>query len=387
MIAFRPAGIKRRGTNWPATSFMPSAHFQANPSPSLARLVLAASMALAAACGGAPPARPAPGPTPVGVLILAARPVTITSEYVGVLRSRRSSEVRPQVDGIITQIFAKSGDRVAPGRALLQIDPRREQAALESNQASRAAQEAAVQFAQQQFARAKQLLDAGAMSQQEYEQAETNLNTARAALDALKAREREAGVQLQYFRVTAPTGGVVGDIPVRVGDRVTTATVLTTVDQQAGLEAYVQIPIERAPEVRVGLPVRLTDAEGGVLAETAIDFVSAQVDDRTQSVLVKAPVPATQGYRTEQFVRALVVWRNEPGLTVPTTAVTRINGQYFAFVAEPDKSGFVARQHAVKLGELRGNEYVVLEGLKAGDRVIVSGVQKVGDGAPVAPQG
>ena len=125
----------------------------------------------------APPAR---GPTPVGIVVLTAQPVTITSEYVGVLKSRRSSEVRPQVEGIITQIFVKSGERVAPGRALLQIDPRREQAALESNQASRAAQEAAVRFAEQQFVRAKQLLDAGAMSQQEYEQAETNLNTARA---------------------------------------------------------------------------------------------------------------------------------------------------------------------------------------------------------------
>ena len=135
----------------------------------------------------------------MGILLLAPQQVTITSEYVGVLKSRRSSEIRPQVDGIITQIFVKSGDRVAPGRALLQIDPQREQAALESNQASRVAQEAAVRFAQQQYDRAKQLLDAGAMSQQEFEQAETNLSTAKAALDALKAREREAGVQLQVL--------------------------------------------------------------------------------------------------------------------------------------------------------------------------------------------
>lgn len=350
-------------------------------------VALAALAVLAGCGGGAAVAPPAPGPTPVGVLLLAPQPVTITSEYVGVLKSRRSSEIRPQVDGIITQIVVKSGDRVAPGRVLLQIDPQREQAALDSNRASRVAQEAAVRFAQQQYDRARQLLDAGAMSQQEFEQAESTVNAARAALEALKAREREAGVQLQYFRVTAPTAGVVGDIPVRVGDRVTTSTVLTTVDQQAGLEAYVQIPIERAPEVRVGLPVRLTDAQGAVLAETAISFVSPQVDDRTQSVLVKAPVPATQGYRTEQFVRALIVWRSDPGLTVPTTAVTRINGQYFAFVAQPDAKGFVARQHVVKLGELRGNEYVLLEGLKPGDRLIVSGVQKVRDGAPVAPQG
>jgi RND family efflux transporter MFP subunit len=322
----------------------------------------------------------------VGIEVLAPKPVTLTSEYVGVLKSRRSSEIRPQVDGVITQIFVRSGDKVAPGRALLQIDPLRQQASLESNQASRLAQEAAVGYAQQQFERAKQLLDAGATSQQEFEQAETNLKTAKASLEALKAREQESRVQLQYYRVTSPTAGVVGDVPVRIGDRVTTSTVLTTVDQQAGLEAYIQVPVERAPEVRVGLPVRLTDSRGAVLAETAVNFVSPQVDDRTQSVLVKAPVPATEGFRTEQFIRAVVVWRDEPGLTVPATAVTRINGQYFAFVAEAAEKGLVAKQRALKLGELRGNEYVVIEGLKAGDRLIVSGVQKVGDGAPVQPQ-
>ena len=349
-----------------------------------AALLLAAA---AAACGrGSAGPPPAPPPASVGIEVLAPKPVTLTSEFVGVLKSRRSSEIRPQVDGIITQIFVRSGDKVAPGRALLQIDPLRQQASLESNQAGRLAQEAAVGYAQQQFDRARQLLDAGATSQQEFEQAETNLKTAKASLEALKARERESRVQLQYYRVTSPTAGVVGDVPVRIGDRVTTSTVLTTVDQQAGLEAYIQVPIERAPEARVGLPVRITDSQGAVLAETAISFVSPQVDDRTQSVLVKAQVPASQGFRTEQFIRAVVVWRDEPGLTVPATAVTRINGQYFAFVAEAAEKGFVAKQRAVKLGELRGNEYVVLEGLKAGDRLIVSGVQKVGDGAPVQPQ-
>lgn len=343
--------------------------------------------AAAAACSRGPAGPPpAPPPASVGIEVLAPKPVTLTSEYVGVLKSRRSSEIRPQVDGVITQIFVRSGDKVTPGRALLQIDPLRQQASLESNQASRLAQEAAVGYAQQQFERAKQLLDAGATSQQEFEQAETNLKTAKASLEALRAREQESRVQLQYYRVTSPTAGVVGDVPVRIGDRVTTSTVLTTVDQQAGLEAYIQVPVERAPEVRVGLPVRITDSRGAVLAETAVNFVSPQVDDRTQSVLVKAPVPATEGFRTEQFIRAVVVWRDEPGLTVPATAVTRINGQYFAFVAEAAEKGLVARQRALKLGELRGNEYVVIEGLKAGDRLIVSGVQKVGDGAPVQPQ-
>ena len=147
-----------------------------------------------------------------------------------------------------------------------------------------------------------------------------------------------------------------------------------------------QVPVERAPEIRLGLPVRIRDRGGETLAESAINFVSPQVDDRTQSVLVKAPIDG-QGFRTEQFVRAELVWRDEPGLTVPATAVTRINGQYFAFVAESGDKGLVARQRSVKLGELRGNDYVLVGGLKPGEKLIVSGTQRIADGVLIQPQG
>ena len=359
-----------------------SARVSTRSSALLALLIVpGAGCARGAAKSAQPPAMP--------VKIELARSVAVddTTEYVATLKSRESAVIMPQVEGDITEILVRSGQRVAPGEALMQIDPAKQDAALKSQQDTRTAKLAALEFARQQYERVTGLQAAGVVSQHDLDQAKSALDAAQAELQSLDAQVREQQVQLRYHRVTAPTAGIVGDIPVRVGDRVTTSTVLTTVDQQAGLEAYVQIPIERAPEVRTGLPVRLMDSRNAVLAETAIDFVSPQVDDRTQSVLVKAPVAANQGFRTEQFVRALVVWRSEPGLTVPTTAVTRINGQFFAFVAEPDKQGFVARQHAVKVGELRGNEYVLLGGLKAGDRLIVSGTQKVADGAPVAPQG
>lgn len=325
-------------------------------------------------------------PSAVGVQQLVEKPVVITSEFVAVVRSRRSSEVRPQVEGVITAIMVKSGDRVGAGRPLLQIDGSRQVATVASDEASRAAQDEAVTYAQQQYERAKQLLAVGAISQQEYEQAQTAVKSATASQAALKAKLQESQVQLQYYRVTAPTDGVVGDVPVRVGDRVKTDTVLTTIDQNAGLEVYVQVPIEKAPDLKLGLPVKILDGTDKVMAQTAINFISPQVDDTTQSVLAKAPLDAGQGFRTEQFVRAQVVWRQEPGLTIPAVSVTRINGQYFAFVAEPKDKGFIARQRSVKLGPLLGNDYVVVSGLQAGDRLIVSGVQKVGDGAPVQPQ-
>jgi RND family efflux transporter MFP subunit len=346
----------------------------------------AAALAAAVAAGcskaqqGPPPQMPA---LPVGIQVLAPKPVTISSEFVAVLKSRRSTEVRPQVEGIITQIFVRSGDNVNNGAPILQIDPAKQQATVQSEEAGRAAQEAAVRYAEQQFERAKQLLKVGAISQQEYDQAESALRTAKASWAVTDARVRENEVQLRYFRVSAPAAGIVGDVPVRVGDRVKTDTVLTTIDQNAGLEIYVQVPIERSQDIKRGLRVRVLDSQGQVLAESIIDFVSPQVDDKTQSILAKAPVPTGKGFRNDQFVRAQVIWREEPGLTIPAVAVTRINGQYFAFVAEPGQKGFVAHQRAVQLGELVGNDYVVVGGLKSGDRLIVSGVQKIGEGAPV----
>jgi RND family efflux transporter MFP subunit len=340
-----------------------------------------------AACGSGQQAAgpPAAGPAPVTLETVAPKPVDQTTDYVATLRSRRSSEIRPQVDGVVTRIHVRSGQRVAEGAALMQIDAGKQRAAVSSSEASRLAQDATLRYAREELERARGLFKEGLISKQEMDQAATSVATAEASLRALEARERESRVELGYYGVSAPTAGVVGDIPVRVGDRVETSTVLTTIDQQAGLEAYIYVPVERAAQLRTGMPVRLVDNAGKVLADTRIDFVSPQVDQRTQAVLVKAPVPAGQGFRTEQFMRAQVVWSSEPAITIPALAVTRINGQYFLYVAEQQDKGLVAKQRLVQVGPLVGNEYVVLTGLEPGERVVTSGIQRLGDGVPVAP--
>jgi RND family efflux transporter MFP subunit len=172
---------------------------------------------------------------------------------------------------------------------------------------------------------------------------------------------------------------------VRVGDRVTKATVLTSVDANVGLEVYINVPVQEARRLSLGMPVRILDQTGATVAEEKINFISPSVDERTQTVLVKTPVSVPGTLRTEQYVRAYVIWSNEPGLTIPVTAVTRINGQWFAFVAEPGEGGkgLVARQRSVELGPVVGNEYTVEKGLKAGEKLITAGIQKVRDGAPV----
>ena len=138
-------------------------------------------------------------------------------------------------------------------------------------------------------------------------------------------------VQLKYYSVFAPTDGIVGDVPVHVGDRVTNTTVLTTIDERAGLEVYVSIPSEHASQIKMGAPVEVVDKAGKVLLESKVYFISPQVETGTQSILVKAPADqAADVLRSMQLVRARILWSTQPGVTIPVLAVTRISGQFFA---------------------------------------------------------
>jgi RND family efflux transporter MFP subunit len=171
---------------------------------------------------------------------------------------------------------------------------------------------------------------------------------------------------------------------VRVGDRVQVTTQLTTVDEPGTLEAYIYVPADRARDLKPGLPVRLLDVAGNSLTDTRIGFISPQVDTETQTVLAKATIEnANVKLRVAQQVRAQITWGTREGPVIPVLSVSRINGQFFAFVAVKEGPGTVARQKLLKVGEPVGNNFAVLGGLKAGDHVIVSGTQFLQDGMPV----
>ena len=308
-------------------------------------------------------------------------------EFVATIRSLRSMNIQPQVDGIVRQIMVMAGDRVRAGQPLVQIDPEKQQATVSASQSQRASREADLEFAQQQLARNQKLFDAGAVSRAELEQAQTAVKTAEAQLAAVNSQIREDQVQLAYYRVTAPADGVVGDIAVRQGDRVTPASLITTIDAAEGLEAYISVPLERATALRPGLTVELLDADGTVIASNPITFIAPRADDATQSILVKATLRMRPpGVRVQQYVRSRIVWTTEPAIAVPVVAVNRISGQYFVFVAEQGQGGTVARQKPVTVGELIGDSYIVRSGVKEGEKLIVSNLQKLQDGVPVKPE-
>lgn len=389
-------------------------------------LVLCLCLA-AAACGqrsaGASAQRP---PAPVKVVTIESVPVEETSEYVATVRSRNSAVLQPLVEGHVKAIFVKAGDQVKQGTPLLQIDPMRQQAALSSAsaaqgvakadlerakatlaslQASRSGKQATAQLADQQYQRSKALRESGAVSQADLDNAKAALDAARADLQSLDAQiqaqqaaiasanetlgreqavTQEQAVQLRYYRIEAPFDGVVGDIPVKVGDYVSPQTVLTTVDQNTGLEAYVYVPVEQMNKLHEGLLVRLLDNDDQLVADSKVTFVSPEIDPMTQSVLVKTSFDeAKEPIRTLQYLHARVVWSEHPGIRIPVGAVVRLNGQPFAFVLK-EGTPPLAQQKPITTGSIVGDKVTVTRGLEPGQTLVVSGVQRLVDGAPVA---
>src|ERR1017187_6796190 len=217
-------------------------------------LALLAALVFNGACGNNKSANAAaPQAMPVKVKTAALQKVDDTTEYVATLKSRDSAVVMPQVEGIITHIFVHSGEQVANGVPLMQIDPAKQQATVKSQEDARNAQLAQVKWAQQNYDRVSALANAGVVSKQDLDQARATLDAAQAQLHSLDAQVNEQQVQLHYFQVVAPRAGIVGDVPVRVGDRVVTTTQLTTVDRPGSLEAYIYVPIEKSAQLKMNL--------------------------------------------------------------------------------------------------------------------------------------
>src|SRR5260370_23641127 len=228
----------------------------------------------------------------------------------------------PQLEGIITQSFVRSGERVASGTPMVQIDPAKQQYTVRSQDDARAAQVAQVKWAQQNYDRVSGLANAGVVSKQDLDQARATLDAAQAQLHPLEAQVREQQVQLHYYQVVAPRAGVIADVPFRVGDRVLTTTPLTTVDRPGSLEAYIYVPVEKSAHLKMNLPVQIVDASGSPLATSPITFISPQADTPTQTVLAKATITkSNDSLRTAQFIRARVVWGRQQKPVVPVAAV------------------------------------------------------------------
>lgn len=387
---------------------------------------------IASACSrGKPPQTAGPPGVPVKLQNVETSTVEDSSEFVGSLEAANRIVLKPEIEGRVTQILVSSGNRVAAGTPIVQLRPDKSQAEvggavanvnaaraalsnakaqLKAAEAEKVRAAADLELQNQQFDRISQLVSQGAFARQQLDQVRRDRDTARAALEAAEERINAARAtidqenstlqqaqsnvalrteELKETRVVAPISGVVGDLTVKLGDYVKAGDTLTTIIQNDTLDLRLSVPVERATQMRVGLPVQLAGGKNDqIIATGQISFVSPQVDTKSQVILAKASFPNPEGtLRDGQFVRSKVIWQRSPGVAIPTTAVSRIAGKTFVFVAQGQgQSKFIAKQKPVKLGPIQGNKYQVLEGVQPGEKIVVSGLLNLSDGVPIKPE-
>jgi RND family efflux transporter MFP subunit len=383
----------------------------------------------------APQASATQGPAParVKVATVQAGATEDSSDFIASLESRRSVKLMPRIQGQVSHIFVRAGTEVPQGTPIIQIDARQQQASVNSNlaaaEAARAqlanaraqlksleadllSNKADVKLSQQEYQRYSHLAVQGAVSRETSDQYANKIATARATLHSTiakiqaqqasiaeaqkslqqaQANTNEQQVQLQYYKITAPFRGIVGDIPVKVGDFVNTSTQLTTLTENQPLEVNISVPIERAPQLHKGMLVQIMDEQGHNLSMSRVFFIAPNVNNN-QLVLIKALFDNSKDeLRADQFVQARVIWSQHTGMLIPMTAVSPVAGENFVYVTQMQKSPqgkplLVARQKRVTLGNIQGNSYQVLEGLNPGEKIIVSGLLNLQDGTPVIPE-
>ncbi|AUT01894.1 efflux transporter periplasmic adaptor subunit [Nostoc sp. CENA543] len=433
---------------------------------------------------------------PVKVAEVEAGNLQESSVFVGSLEAPRSVVLSPEIEGRVSQILVREGDRVQEGQAVIRLESDNAQAQLLQAKASLeqsrarlaelkagtrteeiaqaraqvaqaqarladaqagarpeeiAQAEAQIESAQSELDLAKsrakryeQLRKEGAVSQdtldsylKEQRSAEASLQEAQRRLEQLRksrrsditeltaaleqqrqnlrqlengarpeeiaqarsqvtqaaAQVKAAEVQVRYTSVLAPFTGIVGDIPVRVGSFVSKGDQLTTLTRNSALELNISIPLNQAAQLRTGLTVQMLNAQGEPTATGRISFIEPNANSNSQTVLAKATFSNGTGQLlNRQLVQARVIWGERPGVLIPVTAVSRLGGESFVFVAQPPEkpqpggASLVASQKSVKLGAIEGNNYQVLEGLKPGDKIVVSGILNLSNGAPIIPE-
>ncbi|QEM66828.1 efflux RND transporter periplasmic adaptor subunit [Geobacter sp. FeAm09] len=349
------------------------------------------------AAGGAAAAQAAP--PEVGVVNIQPQHVALTTELPGRTAATLVAEVRPQVNGIIQKRIFTEGSDVKAGQVLYQIDPATYQAAYASAKAALAKAEASLVSVRLKAERYKELVKIKAVSQQDYDDADAALRQGEADVAANKAAVETARINLAYTKVTAPISGRIGRSSVTAGTLVTAnqTTALATVQQLSTM--YVDVTQSSADLLRLKqslasgilksntatqarVKLMMEDGSAYPLPGT-LKFSEVTVDQSTGSVTLRAVFPnPKQTLLPGMFVRAILEEGiNENAILVPQRGVTR-NQKGEATVMAVG-AGEKVEQRVIKVARTVGENWLVSDGLKAGDRVILEGLQKARPGTPV----
>ena len=370
---------------------------------------------------------------PVQTVELQSDTIAERSEFVGNLEAVKIVEVRPQIQGRIASILVEAGDRVEARQTIMELEPDQSasdyQAAIETvnvakddyqnalkqldiAKAKRDSAQAEYELASKYVPRVQKLFDEGGVAQvrldevlqkteaaknnlisaeQEVSEAEVKINQAQTNIRQAQAQAESASVNVGYKTVKAPIAGIVDNFPVKEGDYVSAGqSVVAKIAQSDDLFLNIQVPSSRANQLEPGLKVDLVDPTSKEQLSTGkLTFISPTVNQENQTILARARFSNRGNLRNGQYVQARLTWDTEPGILIPTGAISRTGGKEFVYQVsnEPNENGQeVVNLTPVELGDIQDNSYQVVSGLETGDRIAVSNILKLRDGAPVQPE-
>jgi membrane fusion protein (multidrug efflux system) len=349
---------------------------------------------LCAACSKAPP--PPPKPVEVATVIVQPKPTVFPEDYVAETEAINAVEIRPRVGGELVTRVPIEGEKVKAGQLLFVIDREPYIAALAQAKAGLAQSEAALVQSQRDLERAESLSKLDAVSQQELDAAVAKNKANQASIEAGRASVRAAELNLGYTTIVSPIDGVMGRAQLRQGGMVTAnSTLLTTIYQTDRM--YVNFSISeqrmlafqrqlgRAPNQDASKPppFRLFLADGSLYPQIPkLNFIDPAVDTRTGTLAMRLEVDNPQQLlHAGQFARVQVSQQQDPNaIVLPQRAILDQQGQNYVWIVDADGK---AQQREVHMGLRLGGDWQVQQGLKAGDVVIVDGVQRLKAGTPV----
>jgi membrane fusion protein (multidrug efflux system) len=359
-------------------------------------IMFAATAVLLASCGGGGGGRPTFGDNEYPVLTVGTSSAAMQSTYPAAIKGVQDVQISPKVQGFIIQINVKEGQTVSAGQVLFVIDNATYQAQVRQIQASVNTAQAACNTAKLSYENAQKLFENKVIGDFELQSATNAYESAKASLAQAQAGLAAAKETLSFCYVKSPAAGVVGTLPYKVGALVNTASVLTTVSNNSSMEVYFSVTEKDALEMSKNAgsqsaalqsfpPVKLQLADGSIYGhEGKVTKMSGVIDAATGSVQLIALFPNPEKILKSGGSGAIVVpYSNSSAIIIPQASVSEVQNKKFVYI--------LGKDNKVKYTEIKvdpqndGNNYIVTDGLKAGDKYVTNGITKLNDGMEIVP--
>ncbi|MGV3760983.1 efflux RND transporter periplasmic adaptor subunit [Parapedobacter sp.] len=322
-------------------------------------------------------------------------------DYLGTIEGKVNVEIRPQVEGILEEIYVDEGAFVTEGQKLFKINAQPYQEELNNALANENVEKAKLENAELEVERLKPLVENDVISEVRLRTAKSDYDVAKASLDQASAAVASARINLEFTTIKAPVSGYIGRIPKRVGNLVSKSDPLTELSDISEVYVYFamsesdflyfrkkygkQDSIQTPTDTPQLIPnVSLVMADGSVYSEQGVvDAINGQVNRTTGSISLRATFPNPNDVLRSGNTGTLKMEERQPGvLTVPQVATTDLQDKVFVYTLSPDNT---VKRQAIEVAGKSGNNYIVKSGISADDRIILSGVDKLSDGMAIEP--